>query len=274
MIKKTILLLIILAPNLHYAQVSGFNENLRRIVVAIEKKQGDEYSYHGTGFILYDYDSPLRYIVTNKHIIGSHKTLYVTLPIKGNILAQEGQKIDEIWTVTNNNIRGRVELIPDSTVVICDEYDLAVFKMELPTIIIRDNKDTFLVDRVSVPNSAIKTLDKVSIGTDVFFIGFPFRIGTEEGYLETGLYSDFTTNLLVRKGIIAWKSETTDEFIVDGFSFQGSSGSPVLTKRDVLTEGNYLIGIVFAHLDEWAKTFSEKDTIHYNAGLARCVSSV
>jgi len=274
--KKIISIFLIIIPIALPAQLSDFNDTIVKTVVLIEKKVGSKIQPHGTGFILYDYNSALRYIVTNKHIIGKHKSLYVSLPLKGMISNKKIILQDDNWEVTNNNIRGKVDLIPDSTVVFSRNYDLAVFKMEIPShIVLSDNNDSISVERLSIPRSGILKLNQVEVGTDVYFIGFPFHIGTEIGYAydTTRLFSDIASNPLVRKGLLSWKSERSNEFLIDGFSFGGNSGSPVITKIDRETGRSYLIGIVQGHLSEYDTTLKHSDYIKYNAGLARCISS-
>ena len=88
--------------------------------------------------------------------------------------------------------------------------------------------------------------------------------------MELHFFSDKKINPLVRGGVLAWKSDDSKEFLVDGTSYGGNSGSPVFTQYDLLhNKPPALIGMVLGHL---AEPVDSTDSIgRINEGLARCI---
>jgi len=109
-------------------------------------------------------------------------------------------------------------------------------------------------------------------------------IGTKEGYsiqtnignLLTGRYTSKVSSPVLRTGIVSWKSDESNEFLLDALSYSGNSGSPVFTKAKIGKAGPDLIGMVTGHLNEELE-FEDKNNLmkkpksHGNMGLAICV---
>ena len=153
-------------------------------------------------------------------------------------------------------------MIPNKTFVADKQLDIGVFSINNPNKAFEnDSIEIKVAELKGIPKSRISYKDKIPLGLDVYFTGFPFSIGTEYGLSLTGLYSDEIPNPLVRKGSIAWKSDNNNEFLLDAFSYGGNSGSPIFTLSDIQNR-TYLIGMVIGHLP------SEQSD---NIGLARCI---
>ncbi|MDP3494276.1 MAG: trypsin-like peptidase domain-containing protein [Hyphomonadaceae bacterium] len=88
----------------------------------------------------------------------------------------------------------------------------------------------------------IKRFKDISIGNDVFIIGYPTSV--TQG--KTPIY-DFNRPLL-RKGAVAGKDVFQTKIIVDCFANKGNSGGPVIYKSqtEVMVSNYSLIGIVVA----------------------------
>ncbi len=115
-------------------------------------------------------------------------------------------------------------------------------------------------------NQRMFELRIMEIGEDVYFIGFPYTIGTKSGIIGNGLFADIRINPALRHGIISWKHSDLNRFLIDGFSFGGNSGSPIFTKTQ--RDGSrYLAGIITGHLSD-----SNIPTADINFGLAICTS--
>ena len=88
-------------------------------------------------------------------------------------------------------------------------------------------------------------------GDDVYLIGFP------EGRIEGNRDQDRPDHPVVRQGILAqiqgWLAEEHEQFLVDGSSFGGNSGGPVVTRpridvpEDHILSHSLLLGMVQAH---------------------------
>ncbi len=249
--------------------VSYLPESAIKSVVLLEKKVDSLYIPHGTGFLMlsYDKDKPL-FVVTNEHVL-RNRFIYVTVPADSeliNYLTIRKSKYftlnGQTWEFLGNKLRLRYELIPDSTFVYNKELDIAAFKIKIGnTISINDSTDLKITNVTGIGLSTVKYNKDIQLGTDIFFIGFPFLIGTEKGWNFSKKFSSNIPSPLVRKGIVAWKSNEEDVFLLDAFSYSGNSGSPIFTINDGQNL-TYLIGIVAGHLP------SENSD---NSGLARCI---
>ncbi len=268
------MLSILVSYQLFSQITSYFPENAVNSVVLLEKKIGDNYIPHGTGFLLqsYDTDQPI-IVVTAEHLL-RNSSIYVTVPADTALISFLKEKRKKracfrntCWELFENKLRHEFKLIKDSTFVCNKELDIAAFKLNIGNSThIYMNNDTSEVNVspiVGLGNSLIRFKKDVLLGTNVFFVGFPFSIGTELGFYNSKLYSDFIPNPLVRRGSVAWISSTDNLFLLDAFSYGGNSGSPVFTSSNSYNK-TYLIGIVIGHLPS---QYSE------NIGLANCVWS-
>jgi hypothetical protein len=268
--KLTFCLLFICIGSYAHSQVTSYlAEGAVNSVVLLEKKVDDVYFPHGTGFLLQSYDENKPVIVvTNEHLL-RNRYIYVTIPADSELLNYNNIKNKksvvingEKWEILGNKLRLQYELIPDSTFISDSVSDVAAFKIKIGnSISINETTKLKISNMIGIGWSNIKYKKDIQLGTEIFFIGFPFSIGTEMGVDGT---KEFSTNIptpLIRKGIVSWKSPAYDVFLLDAFSYRGNSGSPIFTIKDIQNRP-YLIGIVAGHLPS---DFSD------NAGLAKCV---
>jgi len=275
---KKIKILILILSSVFFIQAksqtkSYLPEQRLRTVVLLEKKLDSVYIPHGTGFLMLSYDEnkPL-VIVTNEHIL-RNKYIYITVPVDSMFIKYMNENNfkgitmrNQEWEFIGNKIRLQYELIPDSTFVYNKELDIAAFKINMGNSYELDDSTELQISNVSgIGVTAVKYKKDIQLGTEIFFIGFPFAIGTEHGWAYNGsftkLFSESIPTPLVRRGIVAWSSSNYDLFLLDAFSYNGNSGSPVFTQSDMQNK-SYLIGIVAGHLP------SDKSD---NVGLARCI---
>lgn len=240
---------------------------------SIRKKVGNQYVPHGTGILLYNYDTTRPHIIiTCAHIL-RNTDISVVIPMTSKGSAQlkllNARQVllgKTIWTIEENKLRGNIKLKEDSSFVSDQKLDIgALFFEHTNTVEIlkNGNADTMRICNLQfIPKSRIKLKKDIRLGIDVYFVGFPFSIGTSIGFLASNQYMSETPNPLLRFGSVAWKSEASSEFLIDAFSYGGNSGSPVFTQTDLINPQSYLIGMIVGHLP------SEKSD---NNGLARAI---
>jgi len=249
---SSILVLVIwvnLPEQLMAQHAKWFGEQTINSIVLLEKRVGQRYVPHGTGFLLYNYRTKSNAtIVTCAHLL-KPKELYVVVRADTafiNVLNESAKSAvifgNSRWNLDGPNLRLRVTLKRDSTYVAHDSLDIAA-------------KTTMIA------RSTIRKRDKAHLGEEVYFVGFPFGIGTKYGAFLQGYLAQENPNPLVRSGSLAWLSDEKNEFLLDAFSYGGNSGSPIFTKVSLTKRGPFLIGMIFGHLGIENENF----------GLARCV---
>jgi len=195
-------------------------------------------------------------------VVKQDTSLKSTLKNKGHNYIKMGSTV---WKLDGEMLRTKITLKKDSNYVIHDSLDIGAFLVGLGTkteFKIGDSTITVpLTKTTGITRNSFTERKDIELGTDIYFVGFPFGIGKSEGYLEKGLFSDKVPTPLVRSGIIAWISDTNKEFLLDAFSYGGNSGSPVFTKRSFSRKGPLLVGMVIGHLGVDITNF----------GLVRCV---
>jgi len=284
-----------LLVNIGYSQ-TWFSQETIDCTVLLEKKVGNKFIPHGTGFLLYNYTKSSNYtVITCEHVLrnGSIYVLYQADSSLIAIMKKHNDKYVEIgknaWQLDGNNLRTKVELIEGKTFVKHPILDIAGFKLDIGSKITSiTGKDTTVINISKVkgiPISMIKKKENVGLGTDVYFLGFPFMIGTQEGYsipsdsgsINSGYYCESVANPVLRSGTIGWKSSNNNEFLIDAISYGGNSGSPVFSKAGIGIKGPCLIGMVIGHLgeeikfDKNIKPNEVKVNVVGNAGLAKCL---
>lgn len=274
-----ILLLFILCfyINISFSQ-NDFNKDWLKCIVELQKKDSaGNYYTHGTGFCLYNYKGGnFTYLVTCAHVL-RNSYIYVRVPSSDSATSKLGILNTSInifgreWQYDGFSFTTKVDLIKDQSFVVNDSLDIGIVKFPYSSLVFMSPKDTInLVDLKKISNSRIKRKNDIEVGSNVYFVGFPFGIGSANGYVGiNGItrYSDVKINPLVRSGIIAWKSEQISEFLLDGVSYNGNSGSPIFTKDDRF--GQYhtsLIGMVLGHIND--QTVKGVDI---NQNLVRCI---
>jgi hypothetical protein len=266
------ILFLTFTPDLKAQTKSQFSENSLKCIVLLEKKVDSIFVPHGTGFLIYDYSwKKSAVLVTCEHVLRNSE-IYICLPVNSEFvdkMQELGQKTiisnGQVWTLNGNKIRTKYELVRNKTFTSDKNLDIGVLSFNAPNkLVLPDSTILKATSIQTIPKSEIAYKKFIPLGMDVYFTGFPLSIGTELGWYNrgfTGLYSESVPNPLVRKGSVAWKSDTNKEFLLDAFSYGGNSGSPIFTIND-LQNDTKLIGMVIGHLP------SEKSD---NIGLARCV---
>ena len=236
---------------------STFPQETLDCIVLLEKMTDTGLIVHGTGFLLlggsFDLPKNVVIVVTNEHVLRNPE-IYVSFPMGNELLNvldflkipnQPNSKViqineDIVLDISGNTLKYKHRLIKDSTFVINKDLDIAAFIVKSVGYIGSGDNKFVIAKTVGIPNTLIKKKSDIPLGTNVFFPGFPFGIGSNQGNLK------LTPSPLVRKGSVAWISNEKNEFLLDAFSFSGNSGSPVFTTTEI-NEGPFLIGLVKGH---------------------------
>ena len=187
---------------------------------------------HGTGFLFTD--SLLgSFLVTNKHILDHRDSIFIRLNknhfnSKKDTLRYYRQPYSLIGQDSKTIWKGHPNL----------DIDIAALRLRSTNL---------EVDIRFLEYSRFREFEDLHVGEDIYFFGFPLGLTGPTGK------EDFP---LLRSGIVAYKSIDTTRiagiiidstmFLIDGFSFGGNSGSPVLTR--VTREKAALVGIVKGHV--------------------------
>lgn len=213
---------------------------------------------HGTGFLIYNYENEARpTLVTCKHLLKGSE-IYVVVTADSELISCMKEKRkrfipigNSTWMLQGNVLRLRVNLQEGHTYVTHPDTSLDIAAIPIGLGARGETKllgAIKLTKTIMFSKSGIGERSKSNLGEDVYFVGFPFGIGSK------GILCP-----LVRSGAIAWLSTEGKEFLLDAFSYPGNSGSPVYLKN--IPVYPCLIGMVIGHLGP-----------HYeNFGLARCV---
>jgi hypothetical protein len=216
--------------------------NWEKCVVMIEKERSKldgtlDTVAHGTGFIFFDSTLGGYFLVTNRHILKNRDKIFIRL----NKAEFDPQK-DKV-----SYLREPCPLIGKDSKPLWKGHpnqniDVAAVKLLLPNKKINNT-------RLEYPR--FKNFDNLEVGEDVYFFGFPLGVSGLKGR------GDFP---ILRSGIVSYKSfESTwigdiiidsSMFLIDGFSFGGNSGSPVLTRFTPFTKTKkaMLAGIISGHI--------------------------
>ena len=206
------------------------------------------------------------FLVTNRHVIQNHNEIVVRVNPKAAGRAKE-------YHLPLNDPQGRPAWYghPDSTV---DLIVIPINAQHLKDEGIQFNffqSDQHVADRTKAKELGL------SAGDGVFFLGFPMGLaGGERNYV------------IVRQGCIARIEDvlnvsSTNTFLIDGFTFPGNSGGPVVLAVSLNSiEGtqsqnrSYLIGVVKGFLGYQDIAFSKQTgrpriTFEENAGLTEVI---
>ncbi|HRO47670.1 serine protease [Agriterribacter sp.] len=267
--RKILFVLLLFAQ---VAQGQGyFSTELIDCVVSLEKEDSlGKIIPHGTGFCIYNYNNPGELIVvTNEHVL-RNGYIYIKSAVTDSAFRfMMRYKIDTVtvdgqaWVLDGYNLHTKVFLKYGVNYLPHESLDIAIFKVPSFSGINIGTDSVKVFKTTSLPLSLIKSKNDVKLGTPVYFVGFPFGIGHSYGFTIPDSYNDEKLTPLVRRGIVAWKSDTKKEFLLDAFSYPGNSGSPVYSETGVFGKKPGLIGIVYGHLGQPGKDGS-------NFGLARC----
>lgn len=274
-----------------------FNTDNVNSIILLEKKVEDTYIPHGTGFLLYNYDnSNNNILITCAHVL-KNKEIYAVFEADSSLINFMNERgLSNIimgnnqWILNGSNLRTKITLTENETFIKHNKLDIAGFKLGLSSkIYANTKKDSIILDLTSakgIPRSLIKFRKDVTIGEDVYFLGFPFSIGTQKGYIISSEYGTFNTgnyianvsNPVLRTGTVSWISKNNKEFLIDALSYGGNSGSPLFTKAG-FGKKPFLIGMVIGHLGDQVdlnivkknKDLKIESDVQGNIGLARCL---
>lgn len=226
------------------------------------------YRRHGVGILFHSHDEEGRLIViTCKHIV-EKPVIYVTVAADSNFLRyitthniRSLLLAGSVWEIDNEKLRCRVETQKDGhpIYVAHPDLDIAAFKLGLATGAKIGGKAREITNIKFISNKWIRYRKDVSNGDEVYFVGFPFGIG-----------SDVHISPVIRSGSLSWMPPNSRIFLLDAFSYGGNSGSPIFAKKllEPINKGikwvkPKFIGMVFGHLGQE----------YENYGLAQCVWS-
>ena len=281
-----VVLLILLNPKFELAQWA--EPQTLQATVLIEKESGQP---QGTGFLLYDYENTGSYIVvTCSHLIGANKRFLVRVNADTAIINY--LRSENIPAIVLKNVKSIVA--KESVTIIVDLYDsdgsklfvqdtsldIAAFYLSNFNVEIKTDTatNTYKAAKIlGIPMSYYAYRKELSLGDEVYFVGFPFGIGASN-LIEP----------LIRSGSIAWMSKNSQVFLLDAFSYGGNSGSPIFQKIILGAEPGSmkwkspkLVGMITSHqglkLDNILTQPNpnelkfEKGSVELNFGLARCV---
>jgi hypothetical protein len=249
-----ILFLIILFPAASSLS-QWFDQESINSTVLLEKWQDTSFVPYGTGFAIYNYTSGQAIIATCEHLL-RRSEIYITVNADSMLLAYAKKNhLDTIvinklkWVIDKQKLRAKVLLQtkPRPTYLTRTDYDAGIFLIDLPSKTILDSGDTLRLSKLqAIPRSQIRMRKDVGLGDEIYFVGFPFEIGTGTK-LEP----------LIRSGSVAWLSDSSEEFLIDAFSFGGNSGSPIFSKvilgrkpGEMGWDSPSLIGMIVGHIGD------------------------
>lgn len=213
-------------------------------VVMIEKVEVDAQGTtfiipHGTGFLYADSVLGLC-LITNRHILDGRDSIFVRFNYKEDSVTTETTKFfREVCKLRNADSTNR--WIGHRN----ERVDIAAVRLNTPNHAAQFRP--FYSDR-------LKLFADLKVGEELFFYGFPLLIFGLQGQ------GDFP---ILRSGIVSIKAEKftyfgndildSGTFLIDGFSFPGNSGSPVIVPFTNVEKAK-VVGIVFGHIANERKT--------------------
>jgi hypothetical protein len=199
-----------------------------------------------TGFFIADFRNAekegnvLIRLITNKHVL-------YDLNENGKILKNK----DDIVIITN--LHEEYNRITQSTRILDDcEFEFSPHNnnlVDIVSVIISSKYEDQMGDQKedikAISETDMMEFDEIDEGDQVFFLGFPSGLGISS-QMQTP-----RDKPILRQGTIAYKNYNSKSFLIDGFSFPGSSGSPVFIKKK-----NYSNDIDIRLVGCIARTFS------------------
>lgn len=218
----------------------GWEKCVAMIEKEVQNKNGTiDTMMHGTGFLFFDSTLGM-FLITNRHILRGKDLILIRynkfyFDPRKDIVRYHREPCQLIDKDSKPLWKGH----PNSKI------DVAAIKLNYPSV---------KVDVTRLQPSRFKNFDSLEVGEDVYFFGFPLWV---EGLKGRG---DFP---ILRSGIVSYKAfELTlightyidsAMFLIDGFSFGGNSGSPVLTRATPRTKAS-LIGIIKGHVPKFSRS--------------------
>lgn len=209
---------------------------------------------YGTGFIIDTTKAPGLKVVTNRHVLE---------------LNLSGQKIRANKVLIKVNLPNVNEPVyyTGKIIGLSEKYDIAILTLDRLYNIVNGIEVSKTKDDktyITLGNKALLVEQQfgddnvIREGTEVYFIGYPLRLGGEE-------YKNFP---VVRKGMIAQTMPGSKIFLMDGFASQGGSGSPAIS---LTAETPRLLGIVEGAYPE---SYTAKADSLFNSGLSIVISAL
>lgn len=247
---NVILFTILLTVNANlYSQ--WFNPETLQTTVLLEKIENNRFITHGTGILLFNYDNPREFIVvTCAHLLKDKSQISVRVKPDStflNVLKGTGQRqvMIENAIVINNTVRFIAQLgLKDK--FIDSDLDIAAFRLKIPAAFHVTDSTYNQIDMTKlkgIPKSGISLKKELTLGDEVFFIGFPLGYGATE-FVEP----------IIRSGSIAWLPLNENIFLLDALSYGGNSGSPIFRKMIIGVKPgtlewspSKLVGMVVGH---------------------------
>jgi len=254
-----LLILLLILPFSGYAQ--PFDEETLESIVRLEGLCNGEVKTISTGFLLnYSQDSVV--LVTCRHVVDKLVSelgcypprMRVILPnlatyqdsIRKGAIEEKGF----YWIADQHDLAANISLgspkHQKNYLVASGKLDIAVLRIAYPNSHLMGNRKTDFNSHVANKPEDNKRKAAVTLGEEVYFIGYPMSPRFNEP--------------IVRSGSVAWKSEDSSHFLLEGWVLPANSGSPVFTKRDSI-----LIGMVYRRYED-----SLKQKVEANLGLVRC----
>jgi S1-C subfamily serine protease len=262
-------LLILFVISVSAKAQSGLPVYWEKTVVLIEKEVRNndgtiDTVQLGTGFIAVIDSTSGNFLVTNRHLLRNRNLIFIRFNKKAlDPKKNEVRYYREPCPLIDKNSEPLWKGHPNDTV------DVAAIKINLPS--------TVEVDIRQLGYWRLKSFDSLEVGEDVYFFGYPL------GVLELKERGDFP---ILRSAVVSYKSfERTPlrgvsidslMFLIDGFAFEGNSGSPVLTRVIPLAKKKaQLVGIISGYISNRKQNVVGKDTITFeqNTGLAIAISA-
>ncbi len=193
---------------------------------------------HGCGLLVKGQEIGLTYLITNRHLIGDRDSLYFIMTNYDTSSAPPKLTPCEVIYPLNNDKGNPVWISYPDTL-----FDIAIIPL------LEMHNDCIKTFRV-FPSEKISDFEGISEGDFVYFYGLPFM---------SRLQRSGESVALVRGGIVSYKAEeptvinntllTYGQFLIDGFSYRGNSGSPVITSCGQDSSAR-LVGIVVGHIPQ------------------------
>jgi len=258
-----------------------FDDQALRSTVLLEKIEQNKFTPFGTGIYIYNYESRTKLIVvTCAHLIKGKSRISVRVNADSSIINHLMLNKKQGMTYRNaiikdNTVRLIVEL--KDNYYINPKLDIAAFYFRIPALYNDIGEEIRLTEPAGVPKSSFKYRNELSLGDEVYFVGFPLGYGSLR-----------VVEPIIRSGSIAWLPSDFDFFLLDAFSYGGNSGSPVFQKciigarpGDLSWSKTKLLEMVVGHQSVQLKNILnqpdpkklkfETTDIDLNIGLARCV---
>ncbi len=199
----------------------------------------------GTGFLMYNYDGDLPYLISNKHVFEKCDSLdqmlgHDKIMVKLNMTEAATKMMDSTSNGKHGWMRIPLHLRPGAKQAWVDhpnpDVDVAVMYFDIMPLL---SGTVFGLSTASpLGKSICAPLDSLCVAQGVIFLGFPLGIGTESEPIP-----------VVRAGIIAYIDEKAKTLLLDAQVFPGSSGSPVFSTGEfwggpLSISGGRLIGVI------------------------------